>query len=462
MSSSTSTPRRALAALGALFLLAATVPSALAADVYVLPAGAGDKSGKDFANAKSGSDISTAIAGLKGGDTLRIGSGEYDGTFTVKVSGSGPKSMVTITGEDSGGGLPVFKGTYKPGDKSGGTMIGIEEGVKFLAIKNIKAESYPQFVRLKGKHQAILLENLDIDKTRDAFWIEGGGNPSVAESGSKDLVFKDCDVTTAVKRGFRTMNGNTKLQFINCSADMGGEANALEPFAVGFHVLGAYGEKDRGGDKEGTVGLRDKDITFIGCRASNAFHNAGPDKYWNADGFCAEGATENITWIDCIAYANTDGGWDVKSDGIKLVNCIGIDNKRNFRFWKDTVMENCLSAFSHDRGNRGHALGMWGKGGANFQLTNCTFFNEEKGRISIEDASAEKTTKVVLKNCLIEGELPQGKEFVTFENQGSVAEASVALKSPNKEWRGGDQSFDSTAHQGKGYRYVKAGSQAAK
>lgn len=440
-----SAPTAALA-FGALCLLGA--PGAFAANTFVLPSGSGDKSGKDIKNALPASGLAAALASAKGGDTVTLGSGTYDSGFTIKGGGSSANSMLTITGLDTGSGLPVIKGSFNPGDTKGPVAIGIDAGTEFLVLKDIRIENFAQAVKLKGGGtNSILVENVDVDVTRDAFWIDGGG----ANAGNHDLVFKDCDVTMAVKRGFRVVGGNKKVQFINCSADMGGKANAKEVFAVGFHVIG--GEK--GGD------VKDSDITFKGCRASNAYHDAGPDKYWNADGFCAEGASENLTYIDCIAYSNTDGGWDLKATGMKLVNCIGIDNKRNFRFWKDTTLENCLSAFTHDRGNRNHQVGFWGKGGANFELTNCTFWETPRTAISIEDESAEKPTKITLKDCLFDDKAPTTNGFVTVADSGSVS-GSITLKAPRKDWRGGDDDFDSTSHKGKGYHFVKSGSQASK
>lgn len=430
------------AMLGSLLLFGA--PAVFAGNTFILPTGSGDKSGKDIKNAMPASGLAAALASAKGGDTVSIGSGTYNSGFSIKGGGSSPNSMVTVTGIDSGSGLPVFKNTFKPGDTKGPGAITIEANTEFLVLKDIKINSYQQGVKFKGGHNAILVENVDVDITRDAFWIDGAGK-------SHDLVFKDCDVTMAVKRGFRILGGNTKLQFINCSADMGGKENAKEPFAEGFHVLGGEG------------GVKDSDITFTGCRASNAYNDAGPDKYWNADGFCAEQATENITFIDCLSYSNTDGGWDLKTTGIKLINCVGIDNKRNFRFWKDVSFENCLSAFTHDRGNRNHEVGFWGKGGGTFEFTNCTFWETPRAPISVEDSSAEKPSKIILKNCLIEGKLPESHEFVTVTDSGSVGGAGTfKLKAPSKDWRGGDQDFDSTTNKDKGYHYIKPGAQAAK
>ncbi|MNC26257.1 hypothetical protein D3C75_743800 [compost metagenome] len=91
-------------------------------------------------------------------------------------------------------------------------------------------------------------------------------------------------------------------------------------------------KKDNDPQRQNTA-IIDHDITFNDCTASNNYKNAGPDAYWNADGFCAEKASDNITYNRCTAFGNTDGGWDVKSYNTYLNDCVSYGNKRAYRFW---------------------------------------------------------------------------------------------------------------------------------
>ncbi|MFA4943370.1 MAG: hypothetical protein WC789_01565 [Lentisphaeria bacterium] len=409
-------------------------------DQYVLPKPSGDGSGKDFANARGVDSLQAALDAAGAGNTVRLGSGEYGRvTLTFTTGGTSDKPK-TLLGVDTGAGLPVFTSNFdgKNPAQTGGTFLTVPGGVSHLEIKDIILKGFNAAVRLRGGNVGVRLSNVDLSNGRDAFWFEG--------EGIRDLVVKDCDVKKYTKRAFRIVRGVSEARFENCHADAGGKENALEIFPVGFQVI--EGEK----------------ITFSDCSAANNWHDAGPNKYWNADGFCSERKATDLTFIRCLAYGNTDGGWDLKSNRSKLVNCIGIANKRNFRFWaspEPAVMENCLSAFAIDYGKRGHDLGVWQQSGGGLVMKNCTLWGDPVSLV-IDQGIPGKPTPVTLEKCLIVPaagkSAQQFSPGVEVENRGSIVaengQPAVQLKNPSPTWRGGDDSFDSTSHPDAGYRFA--------
>lgn len=418
-----------------LALLASLLTANLhAADLYITPAGSGDKSGSSWENAATPASVSSLYDSLKNGSALYFGSGEYDdANFTI----SGGGKAKTIAGKDTGGGLPLFKSHLDPRTKKGGkTLFSLARGAGNLHIRDLKLDGYQTAVRFSGNHD-VTIENVDVTHALDAFWIDGSAK-TTADPGNKNLIFEDCDVKFFVKRAFRVLNGNTNIQFLNCHADAGGADYAFEPFAIGFHIQGGTKGTD----------VRDTNITFTNCSAANSYHSGGAG-YWNGDGFASESNSSNLTFTRCIAWGNTDGGWDLKSDNVKLTDCISIQNKRNFRFWgKNLSMVNCLSAFAE--GNK-HVAGLWLKGGTDIALDRCTFW---ESTISVEDESAEKPVKLVIKDSLIgQAEFPKSKANLLVEISNSDEGPEVQPNNPSKNWRGGDKAFDALPNISLGYRY---------
>lgn len=438
---------------------AAPVIAAAGTDQYVSAEGKGNKSGKDWDNARAGdaASVQAAIDAAGPGNTVHIGSGTYDGlALTVSGGGSGDSAVKTIAGADTGGGLPIIKTnwTKENSEKSGKTAFSVKPGVSFLTIRDIKMLAVRGGVKLEGGNTRITLANLDIQECRDAIWIEGGATPGNDQSGSHDIVVRDSKFTHYTKRGMRILNGVWNLQVINCHADAGGKEWFAEPFPVGFHVIGG----------EGVV---DHDITFTDCTSSNNYHDAGT-KYWNADGWASESATRNLTFIRCGAFDNTDGGWDLKSPANKFVDCISVGNKRNYRIWTKpgegkTTFENCLSAFSRDRGPNGHDVGFWFLVGGEVTMKNVTAWGDRKAiRVEANEKYPPKM-HLTLDHCLIvtqEGGTTQDlAPEATVENTGSIITNKPAeapqLKNPSVNWRGGDNGFDSPGDFGFEYHSLK-------
>ena len=425
---------------------------ATGSDQYVTPQGAGDRSGRNWANARSALNFQDALDRAGSNNTVRVSSGTYENvTLQVNTGGASAKAKKAIVGVDTGGGLPLFKSDFNRQNpsKTGATLVSIEEGVSYILFKNLKVSGYRIAVQLQGRHRGVRIQNVDVTNVRDAFWIVGGATPDAADVGTRDLIVRDCDVKNFTKRGFRIFGGVSKSQFINCHVDAGGKEFFAETFPIGFHIIGGEG------------GIVDKELTFTNCSAANAWHEG--TGYWNGDGFVAEGAPSDLTWKGCLAYGNSDGGWDIKTLRPKLVDCVSIANKRNFRVWdrkEMAAMENCLAAFSIDAGQKGHNVGVWLKGGGHLSMTRCTLWGDKVG-LAVEDGDEENRTQLILNRCLVvpaEGAVALSlSPGVDLQNVSSLLRQNqndllVRLRKPSQKWHG-DNSFDSISHPQLGYHY---------
>jgi hypothetical protein len=432
---------------------AAVAPAAApGTDQYVLPAAAGDGSGRDWAHARGAGALQAAIDAAGPGNTVFIGSGVYrKAALKMAQGGSGPDAHKTICGTDTGAGLPVFRSDFDKANpaKSGNLLLNVAGGVSHVTIRDLVVEDHSGAIHLMGGNKGVRIENVDVARSRDAFVIEGGG----VDGGTSNLTIRNCDMRFYTKRGIRMRGGVAHAQIVNCHADAGGAEWATEPFAMGYQV----GEKG--------IDVSDHHITFTDCSAANSYHDGG-EKYWNADGFCAEGKSSDLTWVRCLAYGNTDGGWDIKSARPRWVDCIGIDNKRNFRVWsrpgdEQAVFENCLSAFTNDRGKRGHEAGFWIKTGGEVTLTRCTAW-ENQLPVCVE--GEDPATTVTLKQCLIKTAAGGTDERIaagtTVNREGTIVQSAdgtpaIQLRKPSPTWRGGDDAFNAVSHPDAGYRWVK-------
>ncbi|MDF2939253.1 MAG: hypothetical protein K0Q90_4626, partial [Paenibacillaceae bacterium] len=144
--------------------------------------------------------------------------------------------------------------------------------------------------------------------------------------------------------------------------------------------------------------------------------------YWNADGFCAEKASDNITYNRCTAFGNTDGGWDVKSYNTYLNDCVSYGNKRAYRFWSggEAVVRNSVGYNSVEPGGMATACGVWAgiQNGvpANVFLYNSEIFNNAGPELRVEGGN------IVCTDCIVSEGRQVTEEFTSIDpvKQGSI------------------------------------------
>lgn len=434
-------------------------------DSYVTPTGAGRQDGSDWDNAFAARNggLQAAWDRAGPGNTVRVAGGDY-GAATLAIRSGGasleqPKGLVGVDRGVPGFPRPVFTGPWtKENPASGPTFLSLSPGASFLTLANLEVRNYKSVLVAKGPNLGLRILDIDAQDCRDAFWIEGGATAALPDSGSHDLVMDGCDVLRYTKRALRTMDGVHDMKVLNCTADAGGKENCTEVFPIGFHILGNYNSK--------AANVRDHHIEFVNCEARNNWHDAGPDKYWNADGFAAERNTSDLTFVNCRASGNTDGGWDLKTTRPTWINCVSVRNKRNYRVWTqpegaESRFVNCLSAFATDYGNRGHDVGFWIQAGGAASLERCTGWSDRLS-LSVEGKDPEQASVLKLDRCLIapraDGHALRLDGKVEVRNTGSIVRdtpdaPAVALQAPGPEADAATGAFDAASHPDLGYRH---------
>jgi hypothetical protein len=375
-----------------------------AADAHILPEGAGTKDGSSWENARPGTvgDFQAAWEALTPGDTLHVGSGTY-AEIALAVSHEGAaRNPVRLKGVDLGGGPPKFVSSFdrnNPGS-TGKVFFQAAPGVSWFEIEGLKLENYQTGFRFPGRNTNIRIANIGMESFREGLRSESSPSSGALSEWCHNVIVEDCRFVNFTKRAIRLQGGNCHWTIRRCFADAGGREWFTEPFAICFQVVGDDAKRKA---KQG--GAHDHHITFADCVALNTYHEKSGG-YWNGDGFCAERGTSHLRYERCYAAGHTDAGWDDKSEGPQLVDCIAVDNKRNYRFWgRDVTLSNCVSAFARKRGGRGGATGLWS--GGEVEAVDCTFFDDDGPPFSVDGEKPD--SRISLKNCLVVSVPPAGE-----------------------------------------------------
>ncbi len=400
---------------------------------YVSPGGSGNRSGADADNAAS--SLAAAWAATAPGGTVFVAAGRYKGQSLVITADNGGREgeKKRIRGVAEGENLPLFTGDWDRNDPAEGRdFISLRKGASHIEIRGIRVEDYRVVVAGSGDNDNLQFRELALARFRDGIYLNGGSGIEIS----------GCRMNGFTKRAVRLMNGVTDAEVKDTVADAGGREFATERFQICFGV---------GGGKEGN----DSNIRFDNCTARNAYDDAG-DKYWNADGFCAESGTSSITWKNCRAFHCTDGGWDIKTRDALLIDCVAFGNKRNFRIWGNARMVNCIAGFAKLPGGSGTAAGLHVCGNiARVEAERCTFIGN---RIAID---ADQRGAVLLKECIIA--LVDEKALTVTTEPAAKVEGldSCRISRPEETqklfpgvagWNGIGKDFDAPVGESAGYR----------
>ena len=418
--------------LAGVVLLASSL-NVFAKDWFVLPSGAGSKSGAAWVQAADAAGMQGIVDQMQPGDRLLIGSGEYRGVkLLLKTSGAAGKP-ITIMGQDRGTGLPVLSSDWDVAKtEKGATAIGIAAGASHVAVRDLVIRGYQIGIRAnlgagETARTGWRFENVDMDHIRHGFYL----------SGFKGLEIVGCDLKRYSKHGFRLEAACEDARYERCTADCSeGDAQweeKTELFPFGFSL------------NDG--GAPHRNVVFESCVARNNMMPLQKNKYKNGDGFVVEGNSENVTFRNCRSLRNQDGGYDLKVADVVMENCVAIGNKRDFRIWKTGRLTNCFAGFGNE--------GVWTKGGP-VVLENCTIAGANRA-VSTEDA----VEGIELNKCLLvtgkpgKGSLSGARKVkaVDCKEVGTLAEAGLSMPPDN----GGldDNGLISAKFPGRGYQGVR-------
>ena len=421
-------------------LVIASVTPIYAANYYFTPTGAGEQTGTSWDTAYSKKAIQTVLSEqVKPGDRIMLGSGTYtrlpyiNNTLLVVARGGRPGKPIAIEGVDTGEGLPVIRGAWKETNiryhAHSATAISLRKDVSHVEIKGLRIENCQHGIRTSGGNRSIRIEDVAIARCREGFIFNG----------LIDSTLSRCQIVRYTKRGirFEAECKSVTVRDVLADANAGDAAWPLEGFPFGFAVE----------DEASNEGFR-----FIRCVARNNQHEQGPKDYWNGDGFVVEPAAQDVSYVDCEAYDNTDGGWDDKSTAPLFTNCIAARNKRGFRIWnlggsleKPARLINCLSVYNASGGGIGSSVGLWTRG--TVIIEHCTFHQNATAALGIENSPPGG--RVTAENCIFSSDThskhdglvlkESGTEFTGVGNivwNAGTAAASPEYPAPSPKWNG--------------------------
>lgn len=416
-----------------LTLVSAAPGLAFAAEIYVSPQGSGSRDGSTIENSASaaGNGLQRCWDRMRPGDTLVMTSGTYPGAALAISDGGMPGHRKTLCGRDTGGGLPVVTSDFDRShpENTGAIFVESLQGASHWEVRQITVRNYNLAVRVgRTASTDLVIADLQIEGVREGVRIENADHVQV----------QSCTVSGYTKRGVRLKNAGPHTVVSGCLADAGGRPWATEPFQMGFG-LESTSYSVVAADELGAC------VTFDRCVARNNFHDAG-EKYWNADGFCAETGVSQVRYTSCLSTDNTDGGWDDKSERTFLEGCVALRNKRNFRFWgPDARLTRCLAAFSRHPGGSGGPLEIWSAG--RVVAVSSTLYSTH------DPIELDKGGRVELRRCIVA--VPKPLQLLPgarlLESKVWILDQNVndpKFPAPREDWNGVGDAFDSQTFQG--------------
>lgn len=370
----------------------------------ITPSGAGDRSGNGWENAGQLGDLNALIATARanGMDVwLRADQGEYNGDTPILLTNGGAAGLrVNIIGTD-GAGTPtpaVISGSranpWSAGLSQGslnGTIVFLV-GADHLGLSFIEFRNVTDAVKLGGNCGDLLFEDIKAYNVRNLFEnTVSQGNKTATISG---ITVRRCEAHGYSKRFLRLRYDTHDILVEDCVGDS--EFQDGDPFAGGL----CYMDTAHSAQHFRCVMRNHRDST----------HGTG---YWNADGFSTERGNYDLYYEACEAYGNTDGGFDFKSTGTVLKNCIAGDNKRNFRLWGEVLLDGCTGlnpakppvaqAGLPGTGGSGYFVQVSGYTNSRIRVKNSTFsqtanggvpafFADSGGSVFVDQATLDATT----------------------------------------------------------------------
>ena len=356
---------------------------------------------------------------MQPGDRMLLGAGIYQDLVLNLTAGGEDGKPKTIEGTE-GAVMVSSWNIAKPA--KGATAITLAPGLRHVVLKNLSIQGYAIAVRAdraaENPRGHLVFEGLRMERMRHGFYL----------SDCDDVVISGCKLKRYSKHGVRFEQGCDRVVVKDCVAD-GSEGDPLwetqtEVFPFGFCI------KDGGAPNTG--------FRFENCVARNHIKSNQTVKYTNGDGFVVEGNSRDVAFHGCRALRNQDGGFDLKVDGVKLVDCVAIGHRRDFRVWKSGALTNCFGGWSE--------AGLWVKDGA-VTASRCTFLGHRKSAVEGEDPAK----RPVLLDCLIVSNTPGGYDGGN-SNVVARSAADLGIADPKPDWDGGGNVMNSSVHPNKGYR----------
>jgi hypothetical protein len=334
---------------------------------YIAPQASGRQDGSSWSNAADLSDLSDLLEAADPGDEIWIrgdqGAYQLDGTITLQHGGAAGKPIVVrgVNGDGSSSAQPLLVGNrasdWEPGLSDGQEVFRLVEGADHLKFSNLSFKNVGNGAfRIAGDIEDLTIQNMKADNVRR--FIENTAGSGASSATVSGLVVQNVEVRGFSKGAIRLRYDSHDVLIEDVFGDS--ERQDGDNFAMGIML-------------DGTV----HDVVHRRVTMLNSTQTKGSSEYWNGDGFVAEGGTYNITYEETYAAGSTDGGYDLKSSNTQLINTYAGDNKRNYRFWGDAVLQNIISEEPVKRGGTGAASHLWAGGDAQVQVSQASFIGDD-------------------------------------------------------------------------------------
>ncbi len=322
---------------------------------YIAPSEKGNGSGMSWDNAASFNKINSKIGALSetgGYIILSADDGEYERSseHLIKKGASYSNLPITIIGMSANGKLKpaVITGTRNwpwPTNPDNTNNIGKEcfrivDGAKNLIFKNMKFKNFGNGIfRFAGETSNIRIEDMQAENFgRFIENLHSSGSASSPTANWNKLVVKFLHMEGYDSSVIKMSGGSKDLLARHIFGDsQAQQTKDKTDFSVG---IGLYGNSKDVMIRQATL-LNHQQLR----RASN--------KYWNGDSVSSENSTSNVTIMETIGAGNTDSAFDTKTVGINYIRTTAIDNKRNYRVWRESHFDQIYSIEPVNHGGTG-------------------------------------------------------------------------------------------------------------
>jgi hypothetical protein len=360
--------------------------------LHVTPGGGGD--GTSWDNAVALHELGDALATVAPGGEVLIAAerGEYTVTEALELADGGRADQVIhLRGVNSGTGeaMPAVIRGDRTEEEMGSEVFRLLGGAHHLRFSHLSFKDVGNgCFRVSGPVTGLVIEDCSFENIYR--FLENTTSDGEKRANLRQFVVRRCE-GAGVERGFLRIRYASRDGVIEeCRAQ--GTANE------GGHIPAGCALDDRASD-----------ILYRACVMEGFQQWRGGD-YWNGDGFSDEENNQRIQYRDCEARGSTDGGFDCKSRGLVLENCVAEDNKRNFRIWSgDATMTGCTSRRPNFRGRdveNADACHLW--------------IGAERGRVQVTNLTIEDSDSTAI---------------FEFEHDEAVAEIrGLTVSSPHRNW----------------------------
>lgn len=315
--------------------------------LYVSPAGAGARSGKDVANAAA---LGALVKQRPERVLLLADQGDYviAGPIGLSEGGGRPNAPLVIAGANSDGAPArvTIRGT-RTGGQLGNELFKLL-GAHFISFEQL--EIVDTRVPFRVGAPCYGLRIADVSARNVYRFLENNASGDERDASLVDFALTNCSAT-AIERNFLRIQYASYIGWIDqCSGDAAG-APTPDALPAGCVLEGAAAQ-----------------MTFRDCTMTGFAAPAGDGAYWNGDGFSTERGNSAITFQACTASDCADAGFDLKSTETLLTNCTAHGAKRNFRVWGEAELNTCASVDPVKRGGTGGIAHLWCASGARVRV----------------------------------------------------------------------------------------------